>query len=98
MLVEGFITVKSDNKPADKQRVSRLQDRGCVDLGKEVTEAKVILCLCSLLPWLQDLEENAPPKKDGFCLMGEQLSTAVMVAVPSALSPEPQIPVSLHTT
>lgn len=40
MLVAGFITVKSDSKYSDRQREGRLQGRGCVDLGKEVTEAK----------------------------------------------------------
>ena len=30
--------------------------------------------------------------------MGEGISTAFLVAVPSAISPEPQTPVSLHTT
>lgn len=37
-------------------------------------------------------------KKDGLCGMGDELSTGVLVAIPSSLPPEPQTPVSPHTT
>ena len=48
--------------------------------------------------WRCCTERRAPPKKDGVCNVEELLCTGVLVAVPSALSPETQIPVSPHTT
>ena len=40
-------------------------------------------------------EGNAPAKKDGVFSVGEWLNTWILVAVPSALSPEPQTPTVL---
>lgn len=36
-------------------------------------------------------------KKDGLCGVEDQLSTRVLAAVSSSLSPKPQTPVSPHT-
>ena len=49
-------------------------------------------------PRLMVLEGSAPPKIDGICGVGKGLSTGILVAIPLALSPEPQAPVSPHTT
>ena len=43
-------------------------------------------------------EGSSPPKKDGFGNIGEELSTEVLAAVSSALSPEPQTPACPHPT
>lgn len=40
------------------------------------------------------MEGSAPPR-DVICDMGEGLSTGILMSEPSALSPEPQSPVSL---
>ena len=44
------------------------------------------------------MKGSAPSKKDGICQEGEELSSGILVAVPSTPSPEPQTPVSLHMT
>ena len=43
-------------------------------------------------------EESASPKKGDICSVGEGLSTETLAALLSALSPEPQLPVSPHET
>ena len=43
------------------------------------------------------MEGSAPPKKDGIST-GKELSSQFLVAIPSALSLEPQTPISLHAT
>lgn len=51
-----------------------------------------------ILPGSCCMKASAPPKKDDIYGMGRGLSTGILAAVPSALSPKPQTPVSPHRT
>ena len=71
--------------------------RGQVPQGR-ATESPEGGATASPRPGWCHTEGIAPPKKDGVCGLGEELSTEILAAVPLALSPELQTPVSAHMT
>ena len=66
-------------------------------VGHEEVQRLGLLLSPKLISWCH-MERSAPPKKDGVCDEGEWLSTEILAADPSALSPDPQNSDSLYTT